>query len=52
MFLTLYAVQTIVLSNEVRGETVGKRLLYNLPTAATGDTNKDNVIDIFDALAV
>lgn len=41
-----------VLSNEVRGETVGKWLRTNLPTAAAGDTNKDDVIDILDALAV
>ncbi|MFF3023380.1 S8 family serine peptidase [Gottfriedia sp. NPDC057948] len=42
----------IVLSNNVRGEIVGKRLAFNLPTAAAGDVNKDNVIDILDALAV
>ncbi|KQL38733.1 hypothetical protein AN960_12185 [Bacillus sp. FJAT-25509] len=42
----------VVLSNNVRGEIVGKRLAFNLPTAAAGDVNKDNVIDILDALAV
>ncbi|MEH7514832.1 dockerin type I domain-containing protein, partial [Gottfriedia acidiceleris] len=42
----------LVLSNNVRGEIVGKRLAWNLPTAAAGDVNKDNVIDILDALAV
>ncbi|QKE76188.1 hypothetical protein HPK19_24830 (plasmid) [Arthrobacter citreus] len=42
----------VVLSNNVRGEVVGKRLAFNLPTAAAGDVNKDNVIDILDALAV
>lgn len=42
----------LVLSNEVRGETVGKRLSYHLPIAAAGDTNKDDVIDILDAIAV
>ena len=47
---TMY--KSFVLSDEVRGETVGKRLAYLLPTAAAGDTNKDNVIDILDALAV
>jgi subtilisin family serine protease len=41
-----------VLSNEVRGETVGKCLRTNLTTAAAGDTNKDDVIDILDVLAV
>ncbi|PEL09930.1 S8 family serine peptidase [Bacillus sp. AFS017336] len=42
----------VVLANIVRGEVVGKRLAWNLPTAAAGDVNKDNVIDILDALAV
>ncbi|MEH7335328.1 S8 family serine peptidase [Neobacillus drentensis] len=40
------------LSNEVRGETVGKFLRINLSTAAAGDANKDDVIDILDAIAV
>ncbi|PGL73260.1 S8 family serine peptidase [Bacillus sp. AFS055030] len=42
----------VVLSNNVRGEVVGKRIAFNLPIAAAGDVNKDNVIDILDALAV
>ncbi|XRG79071.1 S8 family serine peptidase [Rossellomorea sp. GAMAL-10_SWC] len=42
----------MVLADEVRGEIVGKRLGWNLPLAAAGDVNKDNVIDILDALAV
>jgi len=42
----------LVLSNNVRGEIVGKRLGWNLPTAAAGDVNKDDVIDVLDALAV
>ncbi|MFF3024418.1 S8 family serine peptidase [Gottfriedia sp. NPDC057948] len=42
----------IVLSNKVRGEVVGRWLNWNLPLAAAGDVNKDNVIDILDALAV
>ncbi|WP_088066592.1 S8 family serine peptidase [Gottfriedia luciferensis] len=40
------------LYDDVRGEMVGKRINYNLSTAAAGDVNKDNVIDILDALAV
>lgn len=42
----------LVLSNKIRGEIVGKRLAWNLPTAAAGDVNKDNVIDVLDAIAV
>ncbi|MEH6936742.1 S8 family serine peptidase [Bacillus sp. JJ664] len=41
-----------VLADEVRGEIVGKRLSWNLSVAAAGDVNKDNVIDVLDALAV
>ncbi|MEH7451180.1 S8 family serine peptidase [Gottfriedia acidiceleris] len=44
--------QKFELYSDVRGEIVGKRIRYNLPIAAAGDTNKDNVIDILDALAV
>ncbi|MGG2026009.1 S8 family serine peptidase [Gottfriedia sp. S16(2024)] len=44
--------QQVVLSYEVRGETVGKFYKYSLATAAAGDVNKDNVIDVLDALAV
>ncbi|XRG79424.1 S8 family serine peptidase [Rossellomorea sp. GAMAL-10_SWC] len=40
----------LVLSDDVRGETVGRRLGFNLAQAKAGDTNKDNVIDILDAL--
>jgi len=47
---TMY--KQINLSDEVRGEFVGKDLLAYLPIAAAGDSNKDNVIDILDALAV
>ncbi|WP_108669225.1 S8 family serine peptidase [Peribacillus acanthi] len=42
----------LVLSNEIRGETVGKRQNYHLPIAAAGDSNKDDVIDVLDALEV
>jgi hypothetical protein len=44
--------QNFEMYSDVRGEIVGKRLKYNLPIAAAGDTNKDNVIDILYALAV
>ncbi|PEL13456.1 S8 family serine peptidase [Bacillus sp. AFS017336] len=47
---TLY--KQVNLSNEVRGKLVGKDLQVNMPIAAAGDVNKDNVIDILDALAV
>ncbi|UPM56540.1 Fn3-like domain-containing protein [Gottfriedia acidiceleris] len=40
------------LADEVRGELVGKRMVWNLTQAAAGDVNKDNVIDILDAIAV
>ncbi|MGG2026004.1 S8 family serine peptidase [Gottfriedia sp. S16(2024)] len=40
------------LSDNVRGELVGKRINWNLTRAAAGDVNKDNVIDILDAIAV
>ncbi|MEH7512081.1 dockerin type I domain-containing protein, partial [Gottfriedia acidiceleris] len=42
----------LVVSNEVRGEQLGRRLGFNLATASAGDTNKDNVIDILDALNI
>jgi subtilisin family serine protease len=41
-----------VMANEVRGEIVGRRIGHSLPVAAAGDANKDDVIDILDALAV
>lgn len=44
--------KSLVLSNEVRGEQIGSRLGFNLAQAAAGDTNKDNVIDISDALNI
>ncbi|PEL13397.1 S8 family serine peptidase [Bacillus sp. AFS017336] len=44
--------KSLMLSNEIRGEQLGKRLGFNLATAAAGDTNKDNVIDILDAVNV
>ncbi|KQL36352.1 hypothetical protein AN960_17215 [Bacillus sp. FJAT-25509] len=40
----------LVLSDNVRGEAIGKWLGFSLGQAAAGDTNKDNVIDILDAL--
>lgn len=45
---TMY--KSLVLSDDVRGETIGKRLGYNLATAKAGDVNKDNVIDVLDAI--
>jgi subtilisin family serine protease len=45
---TMY--KSLVLSDEVRGETLGRRLNYGLLQAKAGDANKDNVIDILDAL--
>ncbi len=47
---TMY--KQLVLSDEVRGELVGKELRDSLPLASAGDANKDNVIDILDALTV
>ena len=44
--------KSLLLSDEVQGEQLGKRLGFNLATAAAGDTNKDNVIDILDALNI
>ncbi len=40
----------VMLSDEVRGETVGKWYRYSLSTAAAGDINKDDVIDVLDAI--
>ncbi len=42
----------LLLSSDVRGETIGNIIGFNLFTAAAGDTNKDNVIDILDALNI
>ncbi|QKE73326.1 S8 family serine peptidase [Arthrobacter citreus] len=39
-----------VMSDEVRGEQLGRRLQFGIPYTKAGDTNKDNVIDILDAL--
>ncbi|PEJ49318.1 hypothetical protein CN692_22995 [Bacillus sp. AFS002410] len=47
---TMY--KDIVMSDNVRGEVIGKRLNFSLSQAKAGDTNKDNVIDILDALNV
>lgn len=44
--------KSLVLSDEVRGEAQGRRLGFNLNQAKAGDTNKDNVIDLLDALNV
>ncbi|WP_255294820.1 S8 family serine peptidase [Bacillus sp. AFS041924] len=38
------------LSDQVRGETVGRTLRYVTPRLTAGDANKDNVIDVMDAL--
>ncbi|PGL71060.1 S8 family serine peptidase [Bacillus sp. AFS055030] len=40
------------LSDQVRGETVGRTLRYVTPLLTAGDVNKDNVIDVMDALQV
>ncbi|PEJ56554.1 hypothetical protein CN692_17105 [Bacillus sp. AFS002410] len=40
------------LSDQVRGETVGRTLRYVTPLLTAGDANKDNVIDVMDALQV
>ncbi|UPM56539.1 Fn3-like domain-containing protein [Gottfriedia acidiceleris] len=42
----------VLLSDVVRGENLGKRYNVGLLTAAAGDVNKDDVIDVLDALAV
>ncbi len=47
---TMY--RKINLSDNVRGDIVGKRMLWNLTSGKAGDVNKDNVIDILDAIAV
>ncbi|WP_088042551.1 S8 family serine peptidase [Bacillus sp. EAC] len=46
---TMYNKQ-LLLSSDVRGETLGQRIGYLLSDAKAGDANKDNVIDILDAL--
>ncbi|MFF3024427.1 dockerin type I domain-containing protein [Gottfriedia sp. NPDC057948] len=40
------------MSDQVRGETVGRFLRYVTPRITAGDANKDNVIDVMDALQV
>lgn len=40
------------LSDDIRGELTGRFLRDLLDRASAGDTNKDNVIDVMDALAV
>ncbi|MEH7504125.1 S8 family serine peptidase [Neobacillus drentensis] len=42
--------KSIVLSYDVRGEIIGRDMSYLLSPAKAGDVNKDNVIDILDAL--
>ena len=44
--------KSLVVSDEVRGEQLGRRLGYNLVEAKAGDVNKDNVIDILDAIEI
>ncbi|MEK4069008.1 S8 family serine peptidase [Peribacillus sp. FSL R5-0717] len=45
---TMY--KSLVLSYDVRGEAIGNRFGSGLARAKAGDANKDNVIDIMDAL--
>ncbi|WP_342542370.1 S8 family serine peptidase [Paenisporosarcina sp. FSL H8-0542] len=45
---TMY--KSLVLSYDVRGEAIGNRYGSALARAKAGDANKDNVIDIMDAL--
>ncbi|WP_317851397.1 S8 family serine peptidase [Neobacillus bataviensis] len=47
---TMY--KSLVISDEVRGETLGRRLGFSLTQAKAGDVNKDNVIDILDAIEI
>ncbi|MGG0175933.1 S8 family serine peptidase [Gottfriedia acidiceleris] len=47
---TMY--KDLVVSDEVRGEQLGRGIGFNLNQAKAGDTNKDNVIDILDALNI
>ncbi|MED3997551.1 S8 family serine peptidase [Peribacillus frigoritolerans] len=45
---TMY--KSLVLSYDVRGEAIGNRFGSGLARAKAGDANKDNVIDIMDAI--
>ncbi|MEH6936751.1 dockerin type I domain-containing protein [Bacillus sp. JJ664] len=47
---TMY--KSLLISDEVRGETLGRRLGFSLTQAKAGDVNKDNVIDIVDAIEI
>ncbi|MFF2876347.1 S8 family serine peptidase [Gottfriedia sp. NPDC057991] len=49
-YFTMY--DSIVLSDDRRGEMYGSYTNFLQNTAAAGDTNKDNVIDVLDALYV
>ncbi|MGG0175691.1 S8 family serine peptidase [Gottfriedia acidiceleris] len=40
------------LFDNIRGDLIGKQLRYLLDVAPAGDANKDDVIDVLDALAV
>jgi hypothetical protein len=42
--------KSIVLSYDVRGEIIGRDMSYLLSPAKAGDVNKDNVIDVLDAI--
>ncbi|MFF2876351.1 S8 family serine peptidase [Gottfriedia sp. NPDC057991] len=43
---------TVDVTDNLRGELVGKAAQYLVPIAAAGDTNNDDVIDILDVLNV
>lgn len=45
---TMY--RPLLLSYEDRGETIGRRMAFLLNVAKAGDVNKDNVIDVLDAI--
>ncbi|WP_129692353.1 S8 family serine peptidase [Gottfriedia acidiceleris] len=45
---TMY--RSLVLSYEDRGETIGRRMAFVLKTVTAGDVNKDDVIDVLDAI--
>lgn len=42
--------KSLVLSYDVRGEIIGRDMSYLLSPAKAGDVNKDNVIDVLDAI--
>ncbi|WHY79980.1 S8 family serine peptidase [Neobacillus sp. WH10] len=45
---TMY--KSLPLYYDVRGETIGRRMSYLLSVSKAGDVNKDNVIDVLDAI--